>query len=103
LNIIISSPESELLSGGRRRLLVTALIFEMYFSTVIPFAAIPFLVGAVPISKNSSRTDGPISIPLSKRSIRLNDSDDGLQVVDLEKLKASVHHTTAFVLPLLFL
>ena len=74
----------------------------MYFSTVIVFSALSSLrlVGAVPVSPNSlaSRTKGPISIPLSKRSNYLN--HDGL--VDLDKLQAGVHHTEALVLPFAF-
>jgi hypothetical protein len=59
---------------------------------------LPFLVGAAPASLNRPRTDGPISIPLSKRSNHLN--DDGF--VDHEKLQASLHHTMAFVSLVLF-
>jgi hypothetical protein len=71
----------------------------MYFSTVVAFAALPFLVGAVPVSLNSPRTDRPMSVPLTKRSNHLN--DDGS--VNLEKLQAGIDHTMAFVFPLLFL
>ena len=75
--------------------LVTALIFGMYFSTIVTFAALPFLVGAVPVSLKSSRTDRPISIPLSRRS----NLSKGGESIDLGKLKASRHHATAFVFP----
>ncbi|KAF8491748.1 acid protease [Russula emetica] len=63
----------------------------MYFTTVFAFTVLPFLVGAVPVSMNSARTqaEGSISIPLSKRGNHLD--DDGF--VDLEKLQASMHHT----------
>ncbi|KAN0118951.1 acid protease [Russula decolorans] len=63
----------------------------MYFSTVVAFAALPFLVGAVPVSLNSPRTDRPMSVPLTKRSNHLN--DDGS--VNLEKLQAGIDHTMA--------
>jgi hypothetical protein len=70
----------------------------MYFPTVIAFVALPFLVGAVPVSPNSSRTKGPISIPLTKRLNYLN--HDGR--VDYEILKAGERHTMAFVFLILF-
>ena len=86
LNIFIASPAP---------LLVTALIFRMYFSIIVTFAVLPFLVGAVPVSPKSSRTDRLISIPLSRRSTLSKDGES----IDLGKLKASRHHATAFVFP----
>jgi len=74
-------------------------MFKMYFSTVIALAALPFLVGAVPVSLKSSRTNGPISIPLSKRLNFLN--SDG--IADPEKMQAGLNHASAFVFPLLSL
>jgi hypothetical protein len=69
----------------------------MYFSTTLAFAALPFLVGAVPVSLDSPRS--VVSIPLSQRSTHLN--VDGF--VDVEKMQANVHHAAAFVFPVLFL
>ncbi len=65
----------------------------MYFSTVVAFAVLPFLVRAVPVSLNSPRIVGLKSIPLSRGENHLN--GDGS--VDLENLHAVVHHTMAFV------
>ena len=67
----------------------------MYFSTAVALAALPFLVGAVPV-QNSLRD--VISIPLSKRSTFHGANG----VVDTKNLQASIHHTAAFVLPVLF-
>ena len=67
----------------------------MYFLTAVALAALPFLVGAVPV-QNSSRN--VLAIPLSKRSTLYN--DDGS--VNVTKLEASVHNTMTFVLPVLF-
>ena len=64
----------------------------MYFPTIVTFAVLPFVVGAVPASLNSPRIDSLISIPLSRKSNHLN--RDGS--VDLEKLQAGAHHTMAF-------
>lgn len=61
----------------------------MYSSIVIALAALPFLVGAVPL-ENSRRN--VLSIPLSKR---------GPSQLDLRRLHAGTHHTMAFVLPAL--
>ena len=71
----------------------------MYFFIVIAFAAIPFLVGAIPVSQESTRTPGPISISLSRRLNYL----DHQGRVDLQKLQAGERHTMAFVFLLLFL
>jgi len=68
----------------------------MYLSSAFVVAALPFLVGAVPV-QNSVRS--VLSIPLSKRSTLPN--ADG--VVNVQDLQASVHHTVAFVFPVLFL
>jgi hypothetical protein len=65
----------------------------MYFPTAVALAALPFLVGAVPV-KNSL-----ISIPLSKRST----SHDADGVVDVADLQAGISYTGAFVLPVLFM
>ncbi len=83
---VFACPEFEFFS-------FTAVISKMYFPTIVTFAALPFLMGAVSGSLNSPRTDGLISIPLSRRSTYLN--RDGS--VDLEKLQAGAHHTMAFV------
>jgi len=69
----------------------------MYFPTAIAFAALPFPVVAVPVSLKSSRTNRPISIPLSKRFNFLN--RDG--VADHETMQAGLNHASAFVFPLL--
>ena len=68
----------------------------MLLSTVLSFslAALPFLVGAVPVSLNSPRTGRPISIPLRKHVNHLN--RDG--TVNNEKLEVSLRRTEAFVL-----
>ncbi|KAF8473672.1 aspartic peptidase domain-containing protein [Russula ochroleuca] len=55
----------------------------MYSSIVIALAALPFLVGAVPL-ENSRRN--VLSIPLSKR---------GPSQLDLRRLHAGTHHTMA--------
>ena len=68
----------------------------MYLSSAFVLAALPFLVGAVPV-QNSARS--VLSIPLSKRSTPPN--ADG--VIDLESLQASVHYTVLFVFPVLIL
>jgi hypothetical protein len=68
----------------------------MYFSTAIAFAALPFLVGAVPV-QNSVRS--VLSIPLSKRA---TSSKAGGDYVDVESLQAGIHHTIRFVFPVLF-
>lgn len=68
----------------------------MYFSSAFVLAALPFLVGAVPV-QNSARS--VLSIPLSKRST-LPNADE---VVNVHSLQASIHHTVAFVFPVLFL
>jgi hypothetical protein len=68
----------------------------MHFYTAVALAALPFLVGAVP-AQNSLRD--VISIPLSKRSTFR--TADG--AVDAAGLQASIHHATAFVLPVFLL
>lgn len=65
----------------------------MYFSTAVAFIALPFLVGAVPVSLNSPQTGAPVSIPLNKLVNYLN--LDGS--VNNEKLEAGLNHTKAFV------
>ena len=70
----------------------------MYFFTVVAFAVFPFLAGAVPVSQKSSRTQGSITIPLSKRSNYLD--PDGSVKHDI--LKAGERHTMAFVFLSLF-
>jgi hypothetical protein len=74
-------------------------MYDMYFFTVIAFVVLPFLVGAVPVSQKSSRTQGSISIPLTKRVNFLN--DDG--TVHVERAQAGEHHVVAFVFLLFFL
>ena len=70
-----------------------------YFSTAITFAALPFLVGAVPVSPHSSRgAKGPISLPLKKYSNHLD--RDGH--VDPRKVQAGVDQTMEFVFHLPF-
>jgi hypothetical protein len=69
----------------------------MYFSITVAFAALPFLVGAVPVDLGHTRS--VISIPLSQRSTHFN--ADGL--IDVEKMQANVHQVAAFVFPVLFL
>ena len=72
----------------------------MHFSTVVAFAALHFLVAAVPVTLNSesSRAARPISIPLTRRSNHWK--DDGS--VDLGKLQAGLRYRKAFVFPLTF-
>ena len=65
----------------RAPLHATALILKMYFFAFVAFAALPFLVDAVPVSLKSSRTGSPISIPLTKRSNLWNNQG----FVDLDK------------------
>ena len=74
------------------------MYFKLPFAFVLVLAALPFLVGAVPV-QNSARS--VLSIPLSKRST-LPNADE---VVNLQNLQASVNHTVAFVslFPVLFL
>jgi cathepsin D len=67
----------------------------MYFSSAFVLAALPFLVGAIPV-QNSARS--VLSIPLSKRST-LRNTDE---VVNLESLQAGVHHIVASVFPVIF-
>lgn len=69
----------------------------MHLFTVVTLSVLPFLVGAVPASLNPSSSGGPHSIPLTKRSNYFR--SDG--TVDTEVLNAGVHHTEAFVSPLL--
>ena len=81
------------------RVLLMALIFKMYFSIVVAFATLPFLVGAVPASLKSSRAGHPFSIPLTKRSNHL----DHRGVIGIEQMHAGLHYSTASVFPLLSL
>ena len=85
----------------RASFFVTDFNFQMLFFTVLSFslAALPFLVGAIPVSLNSPRTGRPISIPLKRHMNHLN--RDG--TVNHGRLEASLRHTEAFVLPLPFL
>ena len=75
------------------------LIFNMYFFTVVAFAALPFLAGAVPVSQNSSLAEGPRSFSLTKHSNHLNRHG----FVDPRKLRAAAHQTEALVFPPPFL
>jgi hypothetical protein len=68
----------------------------MYFSYAFVLAALPFLVGALPV-QNSARS--VLSIPLSKRSA-ISKADE---VVNVQNLQASIHRTAAFVFPVIFL
>ena len=65
----------------------------MYFLTVVAFAALLFLVGAVPVSKKSARAGGLISLPLKHHPSHLN--DDGQ--INLQKMQASIRRDSAFV------
>jgi hypothetical protein len=67
----------------------------MHFPIAVALAALPFLVGGVPV-QNSLRD--VITIPLSKRLASRN--ADG--VVNTANLQASIHHTLEFVFPVLF-
>jgi hypothetical protein len=70
----------------------------MYFSIAriaVTLAALPFLVGAVPVQKSKRNT---LSVPLSKRFTH-RDADG---VVSVPNLLAGVHHTTVFVLLIFF-
>ena len=71
----------------------------MYFLTVVAFAALPFLVGAVPVSMKSARAGGLISMPLKHHQSYSN--NDGQ--VDLRKMQASIRRNSAFVFLLLSL
>jgi hypothetical protein len=61
----------------------------MYFSSAFVLAALPFLVGAVPV-QNSARS--VLSIPLLKRSTLTVG-----EVVNVQNLQASLYHTVEFV------
>ena len=89
--VILTYPESEFLYHS----LTHCYNFQMYFSTTVALAALPFLVGAVPTQNSARRV---LSIPLSKRSTLSN--TDG--AVNVQNLQASVHHTTTFVFLFLF-
>ena len=73
----------------------------MYFLTqaVVACAALPFLVGAVPVSMMSARAGGPILMPLKHHPSHLNERG----LVDLRKMQASIRSDSMFVSPLLFL
>ena len=62
----------------------------MYFSSAFVLAVLPFLVGAAPV-QNSARS--VLSIPLLKRSTLQGAGE----VVNVQNLEASIHHTVAFV------
>lgn len=66
------------------------------FSALLVLAALSFLVRGVPV-QNSARS--VLSIPLSKRSTLPKANE----VVDVQTLQASVHHTVAFVFLVLVL
>ena len=71
----------------------------MYFLTVVACAALPFLVGAVPVSTKSARAGDLISMPLKHYPNHLNNNGQ----VDLQKMQASIRRDSAFVFLFLFL
>jgi hypothetical protein len=72
----------------------------MYFSTLVAFAVLPFLVVAIPVSPKTSRAKGIRSIPLTKNSVNYLNSDGH---VNTRTVQAAIDQTEAFVFPLPFI